>query len=111
MTNPRFDPNRFGPPPPPAEKTDQEIDAINDMSFDERLDATHDWPCAFVFKFIIRPPQLFDFQKLFPEETWTTRESSGGKYVCVTMEKHVGGSREVLEVYARARHIPGVMML
>lgn len=102
VMNSRFDPTRFAQAPPKD---------VNEMPFDERLDATHEWPCPYVFKFIMRPPQLFDFQKMFPEETWTTRESRGGKFISVTMKKQVASSREVIKIYAKAQHIPGVMML
>jgi hypothetical protein len=94
---PRFDTSHFGQP--------------EETSFKDKLDALHDWPCLFVFKFIMRPAHIFDFQKLFPDEQWKARNSSAGNYVCITMEKTVAGSDEVLAIYARAGHIPGVLML
>lgn len=81
------------------------------VSFQARLDATHQWPCLFMFKFIMRPYLLSDFKKIFPEEPWRNRSSSGGKYVCVTMERWVNSSEEVLDIYKRASVIEGIFLL
>jgi len=100
------DPLASGPEPAriPGWKMDKE-------TFKDKLDATHNWPCDFTFKFIMRPGQLVRFKRLFPEDRWHKRESAQGRYICVTMEREVHGADAVVEVYDRAAEIPGVMLL
>lgn len=78
----------------------------------ERLDAYYDWPCVFLFKFIVPSEQGPELLALFGAEAQVrTRESSGGRYLAVTAEVDVPGSDAVLAVYRRAGEIEGVVAL
>ena len=84
---------------------------MDKATFRLKLDATHVWPCRFMFKFIMRPVYLREFKNLFPKDDWRKRESARGRYVCVTMERDVDNADDVIGVYDRAATIPGVMLL
>lgn len=75
------------------------------------LDATHEWPCVFVFKFIGAVDAAERAAALFPKETVTRRFSRAGKYLAVTAEVNVGCADDVLDVYAKARGIEGLICL
>lgn len=79
--------------------------------FMETLDEHHDWPCPYVFKFIMPTTSLPTFEALFPEEEYSLKESRSGKYTSVTMEPHVCSAEEVMKVYDLIVDIPGIMSL
>ncbi len=77
----------------------------------ELLDAHHTWPTNFAFKFIVPVAQQGALSALFPPESIAVRPSSGGRYVSLTVTLKMASSEEVLEVYARASKIPGLIAL
>ncbi|WP_018125283.1 DUF493 family protein [Desulfovibrio oxyclinae] len=79
--------------------------------FMETLDEHHDWPCPYVFKFILPTENLSLFEKEFSDHNCSYKESRTGKYTSVTMEPTVCSAAEVMEVYERASDIPGIMSL
>lgn len=79
--------------------------------FMETLDEHHDWPCPYVFKFILPTENLHHFEQEFSDYERSYKESSSGKYTSVTMEPTVCSSAEVMDVYERAACIPGIMSL
>jgi putative lipoic acid-binding regulatory protein len=80
-------------------------------SFQELLDRRHTWPCLFPFKFIVPAEKLPDILSLFPEEEPVLRPSKGGKYVSVTIHKHVRSSDDVIACYNRLAGMEGVICL
>lgn len=79
--------------------------------FKEILDGHHQWPCPYIFKFIVPSENFPLFKEKFPDADISTRESKSGKYTSVTFESNMCSSDEVMEVYTRASEIPGVMSL
>ena len=84
-------------------------------SFKERLDSCHEWPCAYVFKFIAsagRIDLVRDLAEgLLDAPEITSRASSGGKWVSLTITANLCGADEVLAVYARMAELDGVIAL
>lgn len=84
------------------------------QSFKETLDQCHDWPCAYVFKFIVAKdvrPQVEDLFAEYADASLESRKSSGGKYVSVTAEIRASSSEEVMDIYRRAHEIEGIISL
>ena len=79
--------------------------------FKQVLDQCHEWPCPYLYKFILPTENLTQLTDLFPEEEIKTRESKTGKYTRVTMETHKGSAQEVMDVYTKASQVPGLMSL
>lgn len=79
--------------------------------FKEALDAHHQWPCPYVYKFIMPTENFPQFTELFPNEKLDTRQSKSGKYTSATMISNMCSSEEVMEVYEKAAQIPGLMSL
>lgn len=79
--------------------------------FQQVLDECHDWPCPYIFKFIMPTENIGLFKELFPEKDIQTRESKTGKYTSVTMESTMDSSKDVMSVYEQAAQIPGIMSL
>jgi putative lipoic acid-binding regulatory protein len=79
--------------------------------FKRVLDECHEWPCPYLYKFILPTKNLSQFVDLFPENTIETRESKNGKYTSITMQTHMASSKEVMDVYTKASQIPDLMSL
>jgi putative lipoic acid-binding regulatory protein len=79
--------------------------------FQQMLDEHHEWPCPYVFKFIMPTENLPLFVDLFADARLQTRESKTGKYTSVTMESTMCSGKSVMEVYHKASEIPGLMAL
>ncbi len=75
------------------------------------LDENHQWPCPYLFKFIVPTKNICQLTELFPNDQLQTRASKNGKYTSVTFESNMSSSKEVMEVYQKASTIPGVMSL
>ena len=76
------------------------------------LDASHQWPTVYAFKFIVPTEQGKALEGLLPEAHSTeTRPSANGKYLAYTFHCPMGSSREVLAIYSRVKSIPGLVSL
>lgn len=80
--------------------------------FKALLDSRHKWPCDYLFKFIVKKDVVDQACAVFEGEDIVLRESSGGKYVSLTLSMYLESADEVLDIYARAAdEIPGVIAL
>lgn len=80
-------------------------------TFERMLDEHHQWPCPYVFKFIVPTENLALLTALFDGQPLTMRESRGGKYTSVTVESTMCSGKSVMETYRRASEIPGLLAL
>ncbi|WP_319544045.1 DUF493 family protein [uncultured Pseudodesulfovibrio sp.] len=82
-----------------------------EKQFKQALDGHHQWPCPYVYKFIV-PTENFDqFKRLFPDEELKTRQSKNGKYTSITMVSTMCSSDHVMGIYEKASQVPGLMSL
>jgi len=79
--------------------------------FRQALDGHHQWPCPYIFKFIVPSENLPLLTELFPDANIQTRESKSGKYTSITFESSMCSSTEVMDVYEKASEVPGLMSL
>ncbi len=75
------------------------------------LDKSQVWPGEYTFKFIVPKDHLLEAHALFDGEKTMDRQSSNGRYVGVSLTKTMQSADEVLEIYERARSIPGLIAL
>ena len=80
------------------------------------LNATHEFPCAFVIKVIGVDQNDFvsrvvgTLLHFDPEVTYQTRSTPNGRHVSVTLEPHLQSAEQVLLIYERVRTLEGVVM-
>jgi putative lipoic acid-binding regulatory protein len=80
-------------------------------NFRELLDTRHQWPCQYLFKFIVKSELTQQTIELFKEAEISFKESSQGKYVSLTMTMKMNSSDEVIAIYHKAAQIPGLIAL
>lgn len=86
----------------------------------ELLEATHNFPCAYVFKAIGRGDETFialvvaivreELQQEF-DPPYEVNHSSRGRHVSVTVSPWVESAAQVLAVYERIRTVDGLVMM
>ncbi|AZB22669.1 DUF493 domain-containing protein [Chryseobacterium manosquense] len=85
------------------------------ISLKEKLEATHDFPGDYLFKFIVTNDEskhteiyrVFDDVKF----TLTTKDSKNGKYTSISINAFVLDADQVIKIYKEVGKIPGVIML
>ncbi len=84
-------------------------------SLKEKLEATHDFPEDYVFKFIITNENAIhtEIYRVFDEIKFTlsTMDSKNGKYTSITINAFVLDADQVISIYKEVGKIPNVMML
>ncbi len=91
--------------------------AINDdflNRLEQQLTQNSSWPAVYMFKFIIPEGNrgYAQLRSLFGEESrLSTRHSSGGKYISVTVKELMLNPAEIIERYRKASEIEGIMAL
>lgn len=80
----------------------------------DSLDQYHDWPCVYIFKFIMPtvPNKRDELMRLFSEDIEiSSRVSKNAKYTSITIKEVILNSDEVLKRYSDVNEIEGVMAL
>ncbi|MDF2437121.1 MAG: hypothetical protein K0Q95_1497 [Bacteroidota bacterium] len=91
------------------------------MTFDEqfknlyeKLSKDKNWPQVYMFKFIITADnkKIAQVEAKFSDEAIIhQKESSGGKYMSITVKEVMLNAEAVIEKYREISHIEGVMSL
>ena len=84
-------------------------------SLKEKLEATHDFPQDYLFKFIITNEESkhTEIFRVFDDIKYTlsTKDSKNGKYTSLNMNAFVMDADQVINIYKEVGKIQGVMML
>ena len=76
-----------------------------------KLEVFHEWPHAYLFKFIVPRERLAELERVFEGWDYSTRTSSKGSWVSLTCERTMESSDAVIEVYRRVDAIEGAFAL
>ena len=101
------------------------IDVTGNKQFDEQeefyaslkinLENNHNFPEDYLYKFIILndKEKLTEIYKVFDDtkNTFSTRESSNGKYISCSIQCFVLDAEQVIRLYKEVAKIEGVIML
>lgn len=83
----------------------------DETSFIEKLEANHQFPELYTFKFIVKPEHEAQVKSLLPKAEIKLKPSSGNKYVSITLSQQMKSSAEVIEIYKKANTIEGIIAL
>lgn len=94
-----------------GEKSPEEFYA----SLKEKLEATHQFPEDYLYKFIITNDESkhTEIFRVFDDIKFTlqTRDSKNGKYSSISINAFVLDADQVIKIYKEVGKIPGVIML
>ena len=86
----------------------------------ELLDATHDFPCEFMFKVIGPADEAFIGRiisavrvalKSEEDPPFRTKQTPSGRHIAITLEPVVPSAHAALDVYACIREVEGVVLV
>lgn len=78
----------------------------------ELLDSQYSWPCAYLFKFIIKPEQKDELLALVrPYDQVKEKLSRNGKYVSLSIHKVVESAEDVFSVEKKVKTLKGLISL
>ena len=84
-------------------------------SLKEKLEATHDFPQDYLFKFILTNEESkhTEIFRVFDDVKYTlsTKDSKNGKYTSLSLNAFVMDADQVIAIYKKVGKVPGVMML
>ncbi len=85
------------------------------ISLKEKLEATHDFPGDYLFKFIVTNDESkhTEIYRVFDDVKFTlaTKDSKNGKYTSLSINAFVLDADQVIKIYKEVGKISGVMML
>ena len=81
------------------------------VAFREKLEGQHTFPGVYIFKFIVPKEKVEMASCLWTDGQVTTKPSSKGNYVSVTIHGNMASPDEVIEVYHAASRIEGLIAL
>lgn len=93
---------------------------MNQLPQRELLEATHSFPGTYTFKAIGAADDHFVGRVVTAvrrhldenvEPSFSTRSTSGGRHVCVTIEPPVSDADDVLVIYASLQQVEGLVLL
>ena len=79
--------------------------------FKQLLSEHHDWPCLYLFKFVVPAEHEGLVRALIPEADVTVRQSKNGRFVSVSIKAEIDSPEEVIEIHTRAALIEGLIAL
>lgn len=79
--------------------------------FKSKLEAAHDFPSLYMFKFIVLDEKKEEVKALFPLNEVNFKPSSKGKYTSVTATVMAHSSDFVIDIYKKAHKIEGIIAL
>ena len=80
-------------------------------AFREKLTGQHTFPGTYIFKFIVPADKVPLVERLWTEGRISSKPSSKGNYVSVTIEGNMQTADEVISVYQEANKIEGLIAL
>jgi len=80
-------------------------------AFKEKLEASGSFPMLYMFKFIVPTGKETEVAEIFPKHELKFKESSGKKYISVTIQMMSESSDQILDFYLKVAEIEGVISL
>jgi hypothetical protein len=77
----------------------------------ERLNETHRWPAAYVFKWVVPAALAPEIEALLVGAELSRRPSKNGRFVGITAKLTVPSADAVIALYQRVARFPGVVAL
>lgn len=79
--------------------------------FKHLLSEQHDWPCEYLFKFVVPSEHEGLVRALIPDADVTVRQSKNGRFVSLSITAEIDSPEDVIEIHTRAALIEGLIAL
>ena len=79
--------------------------------FKKKLEANHDFPCSYMFKFIVPIRKKEVLLNLLPKVAIKTRRSTSNKFVSITLSMEIESSDKVIDIYNQVYQVEGLIAM
>ena len=79
--------------------------------FKKKLEANHDFPCSYMFKFIVPIRKKEVLLNLLPKVAIKTRRSTSNKFVSITLSMEIESSDKVIDIYKQVYQVEGLIAM
>lgn len=80
-------------------------------NFLSKLKEVHEWPCTYMFKFIVPKEQVTVLENTIKLEHTKMNPSKNGKYISMTFEVKANTAEDVVAIYRLASKVKGIIAL
>ena len=81
------------------------------QQFKEKLEANHDFPCSYMFKFIVPLKKKEALIDLLPKMALKIKTSANNKFVSITLSVEMESSENVIDIYNQVYQIEGIIAI
>ena len=81
------------------------------QQFKEKLEANHDFPCSYMFKFIVPISKKDALINVLPKVVVKTKKSNSNKFMSVTLSMEIESSDKVIDIYNQVYQIEGIIAI
>lgn len=79
--------------------------------FKKKLEANHDFPCSYMFKFIVPIGKKDALLNLLPKVAFKIKRSTSNKFVSVTLCVEIESSDKVIDIYNQVYRLEGIIAI
>ena len=79
--------------------------------FKKKLEANHDFPCSYMFKFIVPIRKKEALLNLLPKVAIKTKRSTSNKFVSITLSMEIESSDKVIDIYKQVYQVEGLIAM
>ena len=79
--------------------------------FKKKLEANHDFPCSYMFKFIVPIRNKEALLNLLPKVAIKTKRSTSNKFVSITLSMEIESSDKVIDIYKQVYQVEGLIAM
>lgn len=81
------------------------------QQFKEKLEANHDFPCNYMFKFIVPLKKKEALIDLLPKMALKIKTSANNKFISITLSAEMESSENVIDIYIQVYQIEGIIAI
>ena len=79
--------------------------------FKKKLEANHDFPCSYMFKFIVPIRKQEALLNLLPKVDTKIKRSTSNKFISITLSMEIESSDKVIDIYNQVYQVEGLIAM
>ena len=79
--------------------------------FKKKLEANHDFPCSYMFKFIVPIRKKEALLNLLPKVATKIKRSTSNKFISITLSMEIESSDKVIDIYNQVYQVEGLIAM
>ena len=81
------------------------------QQFKEKLESNHDFPCSYMFKFIVPISNKDALLDVLPNVAVKIKRSTSNKFISITLSVEIESSDKVIDIYKQVYQVEGLIAM